>query len=85
MSADNLAQLLARLETSHNDGKIRAALAKVQAVDLDGNALPTYVYRLICGHLVSVVAYPLDERRTLSLYCERDGCGRHRDIVLRML
>lgn len=77
-------RLLADLEANHNDGTVARKLKKAGAYDLvTGKELPTYVYRLVCGHLVPIITVPLPST-TLSLWCERDGCRRHRDIAERL-
>lgn len=63
-------------------------LERVTAVEIDPESgevlrdLPTFVYRMTCGHLVQVISTPLP-RGTLDLYCEK--CQAHRDLVDQLL
>jgi hypothetical protein len=67
---------LRQLERVHDDTKVRDALGRIKAVAIDprsGLPTPCYVYRLSCGHLVSVWTVPLPERTT-ALYCVEGDC-----------
>lgn len=65
------------LERSHDDSKVRDALGRIRHVAVDGRSglpVPCYVYRLECGHLVTIWTNPLPETLT-AMYCAEGGCG----------
>lgn len=87
-SAPDINRLLARLDGVHDDVKLRAALANYAAVDLDGRPIPSFIYRLVCGHLVQLLSIPVEAwgpDAPLELYCPRSSCRATRDIVERLL
>lgn len=75
-----LEDALRYLERTHDDSKVRDALGKIRHVAVDGRSglpVPCYVYRLECGHLVSIWHFPLPENVT-SLYCAEGTCAELR-------
>lgn len=76
------------LERQHNDKRVTDALGRIKKVVVDaasGLPVPCYVYRLECGHLVSIWNVPLPGSQRV-IYCAEPGCaddrGSGRDRLL---
>jgi hypothetical protein len=91
-------QALRLLERSHDDGRVRDALGRRKHLVTDAiTGLPVahYVYRLDCGHLITIFLQPLPSGTTYT-YCEQCDpeignpdlpapAGRERLIVEQLL